>query len=120
MAKRKTPKMGGNMQGMMKQMQKMQADMEKMQQELEEATYEATSGGGAVKATVSGEKVLKELVVDEDMLKEEDAEIVCDMIVAAVNEALSKADNDASSKMGSLTGGLGNLGGLGGLNIPGL
>lgn len=105
---------GGNMQGMMKQMQKMQADMEKMQKELEETNYEATSGGGAVKAVVSGEKLVQSIEVDPDMLKEEDAEIICDMISAAVNEALNKASSDANSKMGSLTGG------LGGLNIPGL
>ncbi|WP_290771630.1 YbaB/EbfC family nucleoid-associated protein [Anaerofustis sp.] len=105
---------GAGMSGMMKQVQKMQADMEKMQKELEESTYEATSGGGAVKAVVSGEKLVKSIEVDPDMLKEEDAEIVCDMIVAAVNEAINKASNDANSKMGSITGG------LGGLNIPGL
>ena len=105
---------GGNMQGMMKQMQKMQADTERMQKELEETNYEATSGGGAVKAVVSGEKLVQSIEVDPDMLKEEDAEIICDMIAAAVNEALNKASSDANSKMGSLTGG------LGGLNIPGL
>ena len=105
---------GGNMQGMMKQMQKMQADMERMQKELEETNYEATSGGGAVKAVVSGEKLVQSIEVDPDMLKEEDAEIICDMIAAAVNEALNKSSSDANSKMGSLTGG------LGGLNIPGL
>ena len=105
---------GAGMSGMMKQMQKMQADMQKMQKELEESTYEATSGGGAVKAVVTGEKIVESIEVDPDMLKEEDADIVCDMIVAAVNEAINKANEDTNSKMGSITGG------LGGLNIPGL
>lgn len=105
---------GGNMSAMMKQVQKMQEDMQRMQQELEESTYEATSGGGAVRAVVTGEKLVESIEIDPDMLKEEDAEIICDMVVAAVNEALNKASSDANSKMGSLAGGLGGLG------IPGL
>lgn len=105
---------GGNMSGMMKQMQKMQEDMQKMQEELEQTVYEATSGGGAVVAKVSGDKLVKELEIDEDMLKEEEASIVSDMIIAAINEAIKKADADTNNKMGSLTGG------LSGLNIPGL
>ncbi|MGN8912974.1 YbaB/EbfC family nucleoid-associated protein [Anaerofustis butyriciformans] len=105
---------GAGMSGMMKQMQKMQADMQKMQKELEESTYEATSGGGAVKAVVTGEKLVESIEIDPDMLKEEDADIICDMVVAAVNEAINKASEDANNKMGSIAGG------LGGLNIPGL
>lgn len=107
---------GKNMQGMMKQMQKMQQDMQRMQQQLEETEYEASVGGGAVKATVSGEKVLTSISIDPDIL-EDDVEMLEDMIIAAVNEAISKANKDAENKMGSLTGGLGGLGGLG---IPGL
>ena len=63
MAKGRMNGMGGNMQSMMKQMQKMQSDMEKMQKELEETNYEATSGGGAVKAVISGEKIVKSYVI---------------------------------------------------------
>lgn len=105
--------MGGGMNmNMLKQAQKMQQDMMRMQQELQEKEYQAASGGGMVTATVNGKHELKNLVVDPEAVDPEDVEMLQDMIVAAVNEAMRSADADAASTMQSITGGL-NLGGLG-------
>lgn len=99
--------MGGGMNmNMIKQAQKMQQDMLKMQQELEEKTYSATAGGGVVTATVTGKKELKGLEIDPDAVDPDDVEMLEDMIVAAVNEALRAADTDASTNMSKLTGGM--------------
>ena len=107
------PGMGGGMNmNMLKQAQKMQQDMMKLQQELQEKEYQAAAGGGMVTATVSGKHELRNLVIDPEAVDPEDVEMLQDMIVAAVNEAMRSADADASSTMQSLTGGL-NLGGLG-------
>lgn len=100
-----------NMQGMMKKVQKMQQDMLKMQAELEAREYDATSGGGMVKAVVSGKHELVRVEIDPEAVDPEDVEMLQDMIVAAVNEAMRKADAEASANMSRLTGGL-NLGGL--------
>ena len=100
--------MGGGMNmNMIKQAQKMQQDMLRMQQELEEKTYEAAAGGGVVKAAVSGKRELKSLTIDPEAVDPEDVEMLQDMIVAAVNEAMRAADSDAASTMQSITGGLG-------------
>ena len=105
--------MGGGMNmNMIKQAQKMQQDMMKMQQELQEKEYSATAGGGVVSAVVNGKHELKSLVIESDAVDPDDVEMLQDMIVAAVNEAMRAADNDASSTMQKLTGGLGGLGGL--------
>ena len=104
---------GRNMQGMMKQMQKMQQDMQNVQQQLEQTEYEASVGGGAVKATVTGEKRLEAISIDPD-IAQDDVEMLEDMIIAAVNEAMNKADQDAQNRLGALTGGLSGMG------IPGL
>ena len=102
------PGMGGGMNmNMLKQAQKMQQDMMKMQQELQEKEYQAASGGGVVSATVNGKHELKALVIDPEAVDPEDVEMLQDMIVAAVNEALRAAENDAASTMQKLTGGLG-------------
>ena len=102
--------MGGmNQMQMMKQAQKMQQDLLKMQEELEQATYSATAGGGAVSATVSGKRELTELHIDPDAVDPEDIEMLQDMVIAAVNEALRKAEDAANQNMSKLTGGL-NLG----------
>ena len=93
--------MGGNMNNMIRQAQKMQQDMLKAQEELENKTYEAAAGGGVVSATVSGKKELVAVAIDP-----EDVEMLQDLIVAAVNEALRKANDDAASQMSKLTGGL--------------
>ena len=98
--------MGGGMNmNMIKQAQKMQQDMMRMQQELEEKTYEASAGGGVVTATVSGKRELKALKIDP--VDPDDVEMLEDLIVAAVNEAMRAAEGDAASTMQKLTGGLG-------------
>ena len=99
--------MGGGMNmNMIKQAQKMQQDMMKMQQELQEKEYSAAAGGGVVSATVNGKHELKDLVIDPDAVDPDDVEMLQDMIVAAVNEALRKASDDANSQMSKLTGGM--------------
>jgi len=100
---------GGMNMNMMKQAQKLQADMMKMQNEMEEMSYTAQAGGGAVTAVVSGKRELTELVIEPDAVDPEDVEMLQDLIVAAVNEALRKAENSMSESMSKLTGGL-NLG----------
>ncbi len=107
------PGMGGGMNmNMIKQAQKMQQDMLRMQQELQEKEYSAASGGGVVTAVVNGKHELKKLTIDPEAVDPDDVEMLQDMVVAAVNEAMRAADTDAASTMQSLTGGL-NLGGLG-------
>ena len=95
------PGMGGGMNmNMLKQAQK-------MQQELQEKEYQAAAGGGVVSATVNGKHELKALVIDPEAVDPDDVEMLQDMIVAAVNEAMRAADSDAASTMQSITGGLG-------------
>lgn len=98
--------MGGNMNNMIRQAQKMQQDMLKAQEELEAKTYEAGAGGGVVSATVSGRKELVSVAIDPEAVDPDDVEMLQDLIVAAVNEALRKANEDAASQMSKLTGGL--------------
>ena len=101
------PGMGGGMNmNMLKQAKKMQQDMMKMQQELQEKEYQAAAGGGVVSATVNGKHELKNLVIDPEAVDPEDVEMLQDMIVAAVNEAMRAADADAAGTMSKLTGGL--------------
>ncbi|MCL2409474.1 MAG: YbaB/EbfC family nucleoid-associated protein [Oscillospiraceae bacterium] len=100
---------GGMNKNMIKQAQKMQADMLKMQEELEEKTYEAQSGGGAVTATVNGKHELLSLTIEQDVVDPEDVEMLQDLVMAAVNEAMRTADASANETMSKLTGGL-NLG----------
>ncbi len=104
------PGMGGGMNmNMIKQAQKMQQDMLRMQQELQEKEYQAAAGGGVVSATVTGKHVLKTLTIDPEAVDPDDVEMLQDMIVAAVNEAMRAADADAADTMSKITGGL-NLG----------
>ena len=103
---------GMNQAAMMKQAQKMQQDLLKMQEDLELQTYSAAAGGGVVKATVSGKRELTEVIIDPEALDPEDVEMLQDMVVAAVNEALRKAEEASAQSMSRLTGGLGGLGGL--------
>lgn len=98
---------GGNMQNMLRQAQKMQQDMMKAQEELESKTYEAAAGGGVVTATVSGKKEVTAVTIDPEAVDPDDVEMLQDLIVAAVNEALRKAGDDAASQMSKLTGGMG-------------
>ena len=97
---------GGNLNNMIRQAQKMQQDMMKAQEELESKTYEAASGGGVVNAAVSGRKELLSITIDPEAVDPDDVEMLQDLIVAAVNEALRKASEDAASQMSRLTGGL--------------
>ena len=97
---------GGNMNNMIRQAQKMQQDMMKAQEELESKTYEAAAGGGVVSAAVSGKKELLSVTIDPEAVDPDDVEMLQDLIVAAVNEALRKASEDAASQMSKLTGGL--------------
>lgn len=103
--------MPGNMNNLMKQAQRMQRQMEEGQKELEVKEFSAKSGGGAVEAVVNGKKELVKLTISEEAVDPEDVEMLQDMIVAAVNEAMRKAETDQSANMAKLTGGL-NLGGL--------
>ena len=104
--------MGGmNQAAMLKQAQKMQQEMLRMQQEQEAKTFTAKSGGGMVAATVNGKHELVELTVNPEAVDPEDVEMLQDMIIAALNEAMRAADNEAANNMSKLTGGL-NLGGL--------
>lgn len=103
--------MGANMQKMMKQMQKMQRDMEKMQAEAGEKTVDASAGGGAVTVTVSGNQEVKAIKINPDAVDLDDIEMLEDMVMAAVNEALDKSKELMSGELSKLTGGM---------NIPGL
>ena len=96
---------------MMKQAQKMQQDLLKMQEELEQAQYSASAGGGVVSAVVSGKRELVSLTIDPDAVDPEDVEMLQDMVIAAVNEAMRKAESEAAANLSKLPGGL-NLGGL--------
>ena len=103
--------MGGVNANMIKQAQKMQQQMLQMQQEMESKEYEATAGGGMGTAAVNGKHELLRLTIDPEAVDPEDVEMLQDMVIAAVNEAMRKADSEASANMSKLTGGL-NLGGL--------
>jgi len=105
---------GMNPQKMMKQMQKMQEDMARVQQELAEESVTATAGGGAVTAKVSGGLEVLEITIDPSVVDPEDIEMLQDVIVAAVNEGMRKAQELAQTRLGSVAGGLSGLG------IPGL
>jgi len=113
MAKGGFPGFGGaNINNLMKQAQKMQKEMAKLQEELQERTVEASAGGGAVNVVVSGKKEIVEISIKPEVVDPEDVEMLQDLIVAAVNEALRKVDEMVNSEMGKLTGGLGGFPGL--------
>jgi nucleoid-associated protein EbfC len=112
------PKMP-NMQQMLQQVQKMQHDMEAVQEQLKNETVEASAGGGMVTVRVSGDLTIKAVKIDPDAVDPEDVEMLGDMVLAAVNEALRAAQELAATKMGGVTGGM-DLGGLGNLGLPGL
>ena len=99
--------MPGNMNNLMKQAQRMQRQMEENQKELESAVFTAAAGGGAVEVTVTGKKEVTKVKIDPDAVDPEDVEMREDVIMAAVNEALRKADEAGAAKMAKLTGGLG-------------
>ena len=106
------PGMGGgfggmNLNNLMKEAKKMQADLEKTQQELVQKEFDATVGGGAVSVKVSGDKQLKEITIQKDVVDSDDVEMLQDLILTCVNEALKKVDSAQAASMGKY-------------NIPGL
>jgi nucleoid-associated protein EbfC len=103
-----------NLNAMLKQVQQMQAEMAKAQEQLAGEIVEASAGGGMVKVKMSGDLALKEISIDPEAIDPDDAEVLQDMVLAAVNEAIRSAQELAASRMGGVTGGLGDLG------LPGL
>lgn len=100
--------MGGmNMNNLMKQAQKMQKQMETMQEDLANKILEITSGGGAVKIQITGAKVINSISISKDVVDPDDVEMLEDLILTAVNEAVRQADELNSKEMGKLTGGMG-------------
>ena len=98
---------GGNMQALMKQAQKMQQDMQRMQQELQTREFTATVGGGAVRATAYGSKVIKSIEIDPACVDPDDVEMLQDLVLSAVNEAMRMAEEATNSEVSKLTGGMG-------------
>lgn len=107
--KRGFPQMGGNMNNMMKQLKKAQENMQKKQEEIEATILEVDKG--MVKVEITGKKEIKSITIDPEVVDSDDVEMLEDLIMVAVNEAIAKADDLMNSEMGKLTGGLG---------IPGL
>lgn len=96
-----------NMQNLMKQAQKMQQDMQRKQEEVATKEVETSAGGGAVIVKATGDKVIKEIIIKKEVVDKDDVEMLQDLILTAVNEALNKADSMMKNE-------------LGGLNIPGM
>lgn len=106
------PGMGGpNMQQLMRQAQKMQQQMAQLQQDLDARTYEATAGGGTVKVKVSGTREVLELTIDPQAVDPQDVEMLQDLVLAAVNEALRKGEETREAELAKINGGAG-LGGM--------
>ena len=99
--------MPGNMNNIMKQAQKMQKQMEEAQAQLEESSYTATSGGGAVEVTISGKKEITSIKFDPEVVDPDDIEMLEDLTMAAVNEAIRKIEEVSAQKMSKITGGMG-------------
>jgi hypothetical protein len=104
-----------DLNAMMKQVQQMQAEMGEAQEKLKDEVVEASAGGGMVKVTMSGDLRLLEIAIDPEAADPEEVEILQDMVLAAVNEALRSAQELAANRLGGITGGLGG----GGLGLPG-
>ncbi len=101
--------MPGNMNNLMKQAQRMQRQMEESQKELEEKEFTAKAGGGAVEVTVTGKKEVTKVLIDKDAVDPDETEMLQDMIMAAVNEALRMAEEANEAIMNKMTGGLGGF-----------
>ena len=97
---------GGNINNLMKQAQAMQKQMEEMQKEVESAEFEASVGGGAISVRVNGKKEVLGINIKPEVVDPDDVEMLEDLVLSAVNEALRKADEETANKMGKLTGGL--------------
>jgi hypothetical protein len=102
---------GMNMNNMLKQAQKMQKKMEEMQAALAEKTLEVSAGGGAIKVKINGEKQLMDLTISPDVVDPDDVEMLQDLVLSAVNEAIRQMDDAVNSQMSQITGGM---------NMPGL
>ena len=105
------PGMGGNMQQLARQAQKLQQQMQRTQEELDAREYEASAGGGMVSVKINGKKEVLAITIKPEAVDPDDVEMLQDMIMAAVNEAMRQAAETAEREMGRLTGGM-NLGGL--------
>lgn len=103
--------MGGNMNNMIKQAQKMQQEMIKMQNEIEEQEFESTAGGGVITVKMTGTKQIVSVNIKPEAVDPDDVEMLQDLIITAVNDAMKKVDEANNAKMSRLTGGM---------NIPGL
>ena len=101
--------MPGNMANLMKQAQKMQRQMEEQAKELETKEYTATAGGGAVEVTMNGKREVLSVKLEEEVVDPEDIEMLQDLIMAAVNEALRKGEETREATMGKLTPGMGGM-----------
>ena len=107
------PNLGGmNMNNLMKQAKQMQRQMEELQAGLEEKTLEVTAGGGAVRIVINGKKQIKELEISQDVVDPEDVEMLQDLVIGAVNEAIRQMEEQVNGEMSRLTGGMGLPGGL--------
>jgi len=102
---------GMNMQQLMKQAQKMQKQMAEMQEDLAAKSLEVSAGGGAIKVTINGEKQITDLVISPDVIDPDDVEMLQDLVISAVNEAIRQMDESVNSQMSKITGGM---------NMPGL
>lgn len=100
---------GGNMQQLMRQAQKMQEQLQQAQEKLDEAEYEATSGGGMVTVKVSGKRELTAITIDPQVVDPEDIEMLQDLILAAVNEALRKGEEARETAMNQMAPGMGGM-----------
>jgi len=103
---------GLNMGNLMKQAQKMQKQMEEVREELNEREFETTSGGGAVKVIITGKMELQEITISPDVIDPNDVEMLQDLVLAAVNEAIRQANDAVKAEMARLTGGMGLPGGM--------
>lgn len=101
---------GGNMNNLLKQAQQMQRKMAEMQEEIEKSEFVASSGGGAITVTVNGKNEILDMKINKEVIDPDDAEMLQDLIITAVNEAMRSAKEASNSEMSKLTGGL---------NIPG-
>ena len=107
-----------DMQKQLKQLQAMQAEMEQKQAELEKKELTTTAGGGAVEVTINGKKQITALNIDKDVVDPDDVEMLQDLVMAAVNEAIRQIEELEESEMNSITGGFGGMGGgLGGFGF---
>ena len=106
-----------DMQKQLKQLQAMQAEMEQKQAELEKKELTTTSGGGAIEVTMNGKKQITKLVIDKDVVDPDDVEMLQDLVMAAVNEAIRQIEDLEENEMNSITGSLGMGGGLGGFGF---